>query len=241
MRGGASAPDALAALLADDADREVRQVGMVDASGPVRGIHGRAMRGRGRSRDGRRTLGPGEHDGAPDRLAGDGRGVPRDRRATGGPAPGRAPGRRGRGRGRAWSAVRCAARRPGVRTGLGDHATTCASRTTGHRSMSSPDCCAWRVPTRRSTGPRTPAMAGDLAAAAAAMDGGPRAGPRRRPDHALGGRHVRGRGPDGRGTAALRGGAPGGTARRRAPASIPAAGHLPPQVGPLIDALAADD
>ena len=33
MREGASAPDALAALLADDPDREVRQVGMVDASG----------------------------------------------------------------------------------------------------------------------------------------------------------------------------------------------------------------
>jgi len=33
MRGGASAPDALAALLAADDDREVRQVGMVDASG----------------------------------------------------------------------------------------------------------------------------------------------------------------------------------------------------------------
>jgi uncharacterized Ntn-hydrolase superfamily protein len=33
MRAGASAPDALAALLAEDSDREVRQVGMVDASG----------------------------------------------------------------------------------------------------------------------------------------------------------------------------------------------------------------
>lgn len=33
MRAGASAADALAALLADDPDREVRQVGMVDASG----------------------------------------------------------------------------------------------------------------------------------------------------------------------------------------------------------------
>jgi uncharacterized Ntn-hydrolase superfamily protein len=33
MRDGASAPDALAALLADDPDREIRQVGMVDASG----------------------------------------------------------------------------------------------------------------------------------------------------------------------------------------------------------------
>jgi uncharacterized Ntn-hydrolase superfamily protein len=33
MREGASAPDALTALLADDPEREVRQVGMVDASG----------------------------------------------------------------------------------------------------------------------------------------------------------------------------------------------------------------
>src|SRR4029079_13492423 len=33
MRGGASAPDALPALLALDDDREVRQVGMVDAAG----------------------------------------------------------------------------------------------------------------------------------------------------------------------------------------------------------------
>jgi len=33
MRDGISAPDALASLLAADADREVRQVGMVDASG----------------------------------------------------------------------------------------------------------------------------------------------------------------------------------------------------------------
>lgn len=33
MRDGTSAPDALEALLADDPDREVRQVGMVDASG----------------------------------------------------------------------------------------------------------------------------------------------------------------------------------------------------------------
>ncbi len=33
MRDGASAPDALEALLGDDADREVRQVGMVDGSG----------------------------------------------------------------------------------------------------------------------------------------------------------------------------------------------------------------
>jgi uncharacterized Ntn-hydrolase superfamily protein len=33
MRAGASAPDALAALLAEDAGREIRQVGMVDAGG----------------------------------------------------------------------------------------------------------------------------------------------------------------------------------------------------------------
>ncbi len=33
MRAGATAPEALEALLADDAEREVRQVGMVDASG----------------------------------------------------------------------------------------------------------------------------------------------------------------------------------------------------------------
>ena len=33
MRAGVTAPDALEALLADDAEREVRQVGMVDASG----------------------------------------------------------------------------------------------------------------------------------------------------------------------------------------------------------------
>jgi uncharacterized Ntn-hydrolase superfamily protein len=33
MRDGASAPDALAALLADDPDREIRQVGMVDSFG----------------------------------------------------------------------------------------------------------------------------------------------------------------------------------------------------------------
>jgi uncharacterized Ntn-hydrolase superfamily protein len=33
MRDGASAPDTLAALLAEDPDREIRQVGMVDASG----------------------------------------------------------------------------------------------------------------------------------------------------------------------------------------------------------------
>lgn len=33
MRAGASAPDVLAALLADDDDREVRQLGMVDATG----------------------------------------------------------------------------------------------------------------------------------------------------------------------------------------------------------------
>ncbi|MBA3235448.1 MAG: DUF1028 domain-containing protein, partial [Chloroflexi bacterium] len=33
MRAGASAPDALAALLAEDDDREVRQIGMVDGQG----------------------------------------------------------------------------------------------------------------------------------------------------------------------------------------------------------------
>ena len=80
MRSGASAPEALEALLAADPGREVRQVGMVDAAGRSAAFTGARCVAAAGHVTGRRPVDPGEHDGTPDRLAGDGRGLPRDRR-----------------------------------------------------------------------------------------------------------------------------------------------------------------
>ncbi len=82
MRAGASAPEALAALVAADTNAAVRQVAMVDAKGRVAAHTGDRCIAFAGDTDRRGVLGAGKSHGERARLAGDGRRV---REGRGGP------------------------------------------------------------------------------------------------------------------------------------------------------------
>ena len=82
MKAGRSAPEALAALLAGDTGRDVRQVGMVDAKGNVATHTGRLDIPAAGGQSGSRLRRAGEPDGEADGVAGDGPRVRGARRAT---------------------------------------------------------------------------------------------------------------------------------------------------------------
>ena len=72
MKAGRTAPEALAALLAGDSGRDVRQVGMVDAKGSVATHTGKIGHPGGGRPVGRGLRRAGEPDGQADRVARDG-------------------------------------------------------------------------------------------------------------------------------------------------------------------------
>ena len=150
MRAGRSAPDSLKALLAGDSQREVRQVGMVDAQGRAATHTGSLCIPAAGGQQGERVRRPGEPDGQAQRVARDGARVRGGERR-----PGRAHARgarRGRGRGRRHPRPAVGGARGGEgplrAAGPGRTASsTCASRIIPCRSPSCGGWCACSAPT----------------------------------------------------------------------------------------------